>query len=180
MLMGLNEEQLRPSLNREEGDIHLTHRLAPDCFVVWGPKVAVESLASEVQGAPGLKMFPATARGPLHTPLAEGWEDDLERLLGECMGGVEFKQPKAAVHRVWDGGYLGSLESLRDAVVRQYSRPVDWTATVRVLIERGLRSYVELGPGKVYTTLVKRIDSNTRIANVEDVRSLSVALKVTS
>jgi [acyl-carrier-protein] S-malonyltransferase len=179
-LMGLNEEQLKASLSREEGEIHLTHRLAPDCFVVWGPRMAVESLAFEVQGAPGLKVLPATARGPLHTPLAMEWEGDMDRLLRECMGGAELKQPKAAVHRVFDGEYLGTADSLRDAVVRQYSRPVDWTATVRVLIERGLRSYVELGPGKVYTTLVKRIDTNTRIANVEDVKSLSVALKVTS
>jgi [acyl-carrier-protein] S-malonyltransferase len=95
------------------------------------------------------------------------------------MGGVGMKHPKVAVHRVSDGEYLGSPDALRDTILRQYSRPVDWTATVHVLLERGLRSFVELGPGKVYTTLVKRIDSNTRIANVEDIKSLAMALKVT-
>jgi len=178
-LMGLSEEQLRPSLSREEGEIHLTHRLAPDCFVVWGSELAVGSLALEIQGAPGLKVLPATARGPLHTPLAAEWEGDLDVLLTECMGGVGMKHPKVAVHRVSDGEYLGSPDALRDTILRQYSRPVDWTATVHVLLERGLRSFVELGPGKVYTTLVKRIDSNTRIANVEDIKSLAMALKVT-
>ena len=112
--------------------------------------------------------------------MAAAWEGDFERILSECMGGADFKQPKAAVHRVSDGEYLGGPDALRDTIVRQYSRPVDWTATVHNLIGRGFRTFVELGPGKVYTTLVKRIDTNTRSANVEDIKSLSVAIKVTS
>ena len=179
-LMGLTEDRLRPSLSREEGEIYLTHRLAPDAFVVWGPTSAIDALSLEIQGAPGLKVFPATARGPLHTPLASDWENAFDQLLSECMGETVIKNPKAAVHRICDGEYLGSVDQLRDAIVRQYSRPVDWTATVNVLMGRGYRSFVELGPGKVYTTLVKRIDTNTRIANVEDIKSLSVAIKVTS
>jgi [acyl-carrier-protein] S-malonyltransferase len=179
-LIGLSEEQLRPSLIREEGEIFLTHRLAPDCFVVWGSAHAVESLELETKGAPGLKVLPATARGPLHTPLAAEWEGTMDALLTECMGGVGMKQPKVAVHRVSDGEHLESPQTLRDAILRQYSKPVDWIATVQGLVGRGLRSFVELGPGKVYTTLVKRIDSNTRIANVEDIKSLALALKVTS
>jgi len=179
LLMGTSEQALLPALSREEGELHLTHRLSPDCFVVWGDRSAVESFEAEAQGAPGLKILPATARGPLHTPLASGWEDEWADLWEECLGAAALRPSKAAVHRVSDGAYLGTPEALRDMVVRQYSRPVDWTATVRCLIERGYRSFVELGPGKVYTTLVKRIDSNTRVANVEDIKSLATALKVT-
>lgn len=179
-LLGLGEEQLLPALSREEGELFLTHRLAPDAFVVWGPANAVTALELEVQGAPGVKTLPATARGPLHTPLAASWEPSFEALLEDCLEGKGFQQPKAAVHRVCDGEYLGTPEALRDTLIRQYSRPVDWTATVRGLIERGYRSFVELGPGKVYTSLVKRIDTNTRVSNVEDIKSLAVAIKVTA
>ncbi len=180
MVQGIPTERLSGALSREEGELHLTHRLAPDVQVVWGPREAAESLELELQGAPGVKVTSATTRGPLHTPLAAAWEADLEALLTACLAGAPLKNPKATVHRVSDGEYVGTPEGIRDILIRQYSRPVDWTQTVSVLTGRGYRTFVEMGPGKVYTTLVKRIDSNTRVANVEDVKSLSVALKVTS
>jgi [acyl-carrier-protein] S-malonyltransferase len=176
---GLTEEQLLPSLSREEGEIHVTHRLSPDTFVVWGPQEAADVLALELQGAPGVKVMPATTRGPLHTSLAADWEGDFERILDECLEGKPFKHPKATLHRVFDGEYLGTPEMVRENILQQYSRCVNWTGTVRALIDRGFRTWVELGPGKTYGTLVKKIDTNTRVANVEDIKSLGTAIKVT-
>ena len=58
-------------------------------------------------------------------------------------------------------------------------KPVDWIATVKAVNLRGFRTWVEVGPGKVYGSLVRKVDTDNRVSNVEDIKSLSATVKVT-
>ncbi len=178
-IMGITLEQLQPLLAREEGEITITHYLAPDTFIVWGPKDAVGSLQAELQGVKGLKTNPQPSRGPLFTPLASELEAGLGKLLEECLGDVKLKNPKIAFVSCGDGERIGTPENVRDVLVKQYSRPVQWVQTVKAVIFQGFRSWVEVGPGRTYVSMVKKIDVDTRITNVEDMKSLSLMVKLT-
>ncbi len=178
-LMGITQEQLQPLLAREEGEVRVTHFLAPDTFIVWGPKEAVGSLQSELQGVKGLKTNPQPPRGPLFTPFAAELETELGKLLDECLGDVKLKNPKIAFHTCSDGERIGTLENVRDVLVKQYSKPVQWIQTVKAIIFQGFRSWVEVGPGRTYVSMVKKIDVDTRITNVEDMKTLSLMVRVT-
>ncbi len=178
-ITGTPLEQLQPLLIREEGELVVTHYLAPDTFMVWGPKEAVESLQAETQGTRQIKTNLQPSRGPLFSPKAVELETDLDRLLTECLEGKQLKNPKITFHRANDGEYVGTPEMVRDVLTRQYSRPLDWIQTVRAVNLRGFRTWVEVGPGKIYSTLVRKIDTDNRINNVEDLKSLSTAVKVT-
>ncbi|MDQ3491066.1 MAG: ACP S-malonyltransferase [Acidobacteriota bacterium] len=59
-----------------------------------------------------------------------------------------------------------------DALTRQVSSPVLWLQTVRVLIEKGVETFVEVGPGKILSGLVRQIDGNARVLNTENSESL--------
>jgi [acyl-carrier-protein] S-malonyltransferase len=63
----------------------------------------------------------------------------------------------------------------RDALVRQVSQPVRWLESVEFLISEGVQSFVEIGPGKVLSGLVRQIDRNLRCVNIEDDASLRSA-----
>jgi len=63
----------------------------------------------------------------------------------------------------------------RDALVRQVSQPVRWLESVELLTAQGVQSFVEIGPGKVLSGLVRQIDRNVRCVNVEDEASLRAA-----
>ena len=60
----------------------------------------------------------------------------------------------------------------RDALVRQVSQPVRWLESVEFLITEGVQSFIEIGPGKVLSGLVRQIDRNLRCVNIEDEASL--------
>jgi [acyl-carrier-protein] S-malonyltransferase len=68
-----------------------------------------------------------------------------------------------------DGG------KLRDSLVRQVSQPVRWLDSVEFLINQGVQTFIEIGPGTVLSGLVRQIDRNVRCVNVEDESSLGAA-----
>ncbi|HVZ80924.1 MAG TPA: ACP S-malonyltransferase [bacterium] len=178
-ITGTPWDRLKPSLLREEGELIVTQALAPDTFVLWGPEEAVRSLESEVRGNRQIKTNPQPKRGPLFSEKAVELEKAMEALLVECLGDVRLKNPKIAFHRCWDGEYVGTPEAVREVLTCQYSKPVDWVTTVQKVNQRGFRTWVEVGPGKVYGSLVRKVDTDNRISNVEDVKSLSTTVKVT-
>ena len=178
-LSGITQEQLTPLLQREEGELMITHYLSPDTFIVWGSKESAESLKVELQGVEQVKMNPQLPRGPLFTPLAQELEKPIEKLLTECLGPTALKTPKISFHHSRGGDMVTNPDMVREVLVRQLSSPVQWVDTVRAVILRGFRTWVEIGPGRVYTTMVKKIDVDTRNTNVEDAKSLSTAVKVT-
>lgn len=61
---------------------------------------------------------------------------------------------------------------VRELLVRQVSAPVRWDESVRCMVESGVTSFLEIGPGKVLSGLVKRIDKEVTTANLEDVATL--------
>lgn len=178
-ITGTPWERLQPGLHREEGDLIVTQTLAPDAFVLWGSEEAVRSLDAEVQGNRQIKTNLQPKRGPLFSPLAAELEGPLDALLTECLGDLRLKNPKISFHRCRDGEYVGTPEVVREVLIKQYSQPVDWVTTVQKVNQRGFRTWVEVGPGKVYGSLVRKIDTDNRVSNVEDVKSLSTTVKVT-
>jgi [acyl-carrier-protein] S-malonyltransferase len=61
---------------------------------------------------------------------------------------------------------------VRDLLVKQVSAPVRWEESVTTMSEMGVRQFVEIGPGKILSGLVKRIARDSRVENVENLASL--------
>jgi [acyl-carrier-protein] S-malonyltransferase len=178
-ISGATLEQLQPVLNRDEGALIITHYLAPDTFIVWGPSDAIQQVQGELQGVKTIRTNPQLPRGPLFSPKAAELEPELDKLLTECLAGLPLKHPKISFHRSSDGEYVGTIEMVRDALTKQYSQPVDWIKTVKGVNLRGFRMWVEVGPGKIYSSLVRKIDKDNMVTNVEDLKSLQTAVKAT-
>jgi [acyl-carrier-protein] S-malonyltransferase len=65
----------------------------------------------------------------------------------------------------------------KDALVRQVSMPVRWEESVRLLIEEGVNTFVEVGPGRVLTGLLRQIERSVAALNIEDEKSLATTLE---
>jgi [acyl-carrier-protein] S-malonyltransferase len=178
-LIGITLDKLQPLLTREEGELIITQTLAPDTFIVYGPTEAIKSLESETQGVKDLRTNPQLPRGPLFSPKAAELEPAFNNLLNECMGELPLKHPKIAFHRCSDGEYVATVDMVRDVLIKQYSSPVDWVKTVAAINHRGFRVWTEVGPGKVYTSMVKKCDKNNTVTNVENMATLAAAVKAT-
>jgi [acyl-carrier-protein] S-malonyltransferase len=70
----------------------------------------------------------------------------------------------------------GSAEAIRDALTRQVSSPVRWLGSIELLIAKGVDTFVEVGPGKVLTGLLRQINRDVNSVNVDDSAGLAAAL----
>ncbi len=68
-------------------------------------------------------------------------------------------------------------DEARDALIRQVTSPVRWLDSIKEMIEAGVSVFVEVGPGKVLTGLLRQIDRGVRVFNVEDSASLKTTLE---
>ena len=74
------------------------------------------------------------------------------------------------------GKIIGSEAEIKDLLVKQVSTSVLWEDCVRTLIESGADTFIEIGPGKVLSGFIKKIDKRVRVLNVEDKASLDNVL----
>ena len=76
-----------------------------------------------------------------------------------------------------DAQAITTGDEARDALIRQVTAPVRWLDSVREMIESGVTVFVEVGPGKVLTGLLRQIDRSVRVFNVEDSASLQATME---
>src|SRR4029077_19334376 len=76
-----------------------------------------------------------------------------------------------------DAEIIAGGEEARESLVRQVTLPVRWEESVRTLVEHGVNVFVEVGPGRVLTGLLRQIDRSVHVFNVEDGKSLQITLE---
>lgn len=75
------------------------------------------------------------------------------------------------------GGYLKEKEEIKPTLVKQVSSSVRWEEGVRRMIEDGVDTFIEVGPGKALCGFMKKIDKEMKAYNVEDMASLTKTLE---
>jgi [acyl-carrier-protein] S-malonyltransferase len=146
---------------------------APQQTVVSGSAVAVKravELASQ-SGAKRAVLLPVSA--PFHCELMKPAEKRLEADLQR----TKFCDLKFPLVTNVDAEAITSGEEARAALVRQVCQPVRWEESVREMIRLGVTFFLEVGPGRVLSGLVRQIDRSVRVANAEDEESLTAALE---
>ena len=104
----------------------------------------------------------------LLAPAQQRLEPDLRR--------VKFSALRFPVITNVDAEAITSGEEARESLIRQVTMPVRWLDSVREMIEQGVNIFVEVGPGKVLSGLLRQIDRSVRCFNVEDAASLQATL----
>src|SRR5262249_21813238 len=145
---------------------------SPDQIVISGAAKAVERAAelAKQRGAKRAVMLPVSA--PFHCALMQPAQDRLAKDLRA----LQFSDPLIPVVANIDAEPKTSTQASRDALIRQVTGAVRWSSCVEKLIALGARMFVEVGPGKVLTGLMRQIDRTQTAANVEDEASLQKTL----
>src|SRR5712692_3213188 len=145
---------------------------SPEQIVISGHAAAVEratKLADE-HGAKRAKILPVSA--PFHCSLMKPAQDRLAADLHS----VSFRKPAVPVVCNVDAALLDDADRSRDALIRQVTGPVKWEQSMRMLIAQGVRTFVEVGPGKVLSGLMRQIDRSKTCLNASDQVSLQKTL----
>ena len=145
---------------------------SPEQIVLSGNTGAIERaipLATE-RGAKKAVRLPVSA--PFHCALMQPAQD---RLAADLRA-LNFQKSSCPVVCNVDAAVVDSPEAARDALVRQVTGAVRWEPSIRLLINRGVGLFIEVGPGKVLWGLMRQIDRSKTAATVGDEASLQKTL----
>jgi [acyl-carrier-protein] S-malonyltransferase len=145
---------------------------SPEQTVISGATPAVEraiALARE-RGAKRAVMLQVSA--PFHCSLMQPAQDALAPILREVL----FAPARIPVLVNVDANLVTDGAALRDALVRQVTGAVRWTESMQLLIAEGATTFVEVGPGKVLSGLLRQIDRGQKCGQVDDPASLEKLL----
>lgn len=144
----------------------------PGQIVISGSKPALEK-AMELAKAAGAKRAIALAvSGPFHSSLMKPAAEGLALELAK----ITVKDPQVPVMANAIAEYLRDQAGIRENLIKQVSCSVRWEESIRAMAASGITSFVEIGPGKVLSGLVKKITKEVLILNVEDKASLEKTL----
>jgi [acyl-carrier-protein] S-malonyltransferase len=145
---------------------------SPEQTVISGAAAAVEWAVplARLRGAKRALMLPVSA--PFHCSLMQPAQDALAPILQQ----ITFLHASVPVVVNVNAGMITDPALLRDALIRQVTGAVHWTESMQVLIAQGVTNFIEVGPGKVLSGLLRQIDRSQKCAQVEDSTSLKKLL----
>jgi [acyl-carrier-protein] S-malonyltransferase len=150
---------------------------SPGQTVISGALAAVEraSALAKSRGARRVVMLAVSA--PFHCALMQPAQDEVARELDALsLAGHGLRDPRIPVAANVTGELVTTAAGARDALIRQVTGAVRWVDCVRALVGAGAGTFVEVGPGKVLSGLMKQIDPAQKALNVEDGASLEKTL----
>ena len=137
---------------------------SPGQVVIAGTKHAADQAAIALKEAGAKRALPLSVSVPSHCALMKGASDKLQSLLSA----IQFKDPSTPIINNVDVAIATNVEEIKDALVRQLYMPVRWTESVQYMINKGVSEIVEVGPGKVLSGLIKRIDKTVSTRKFND------------
>ncbi len=138
-----------------------------DQLVISGNPDAVTQACALVKERGG-KAIPLPVGGAFHSPLMTAAASE----FGQVLNTVSFEGAQFEVVQNVDAKGTKQATELKAKLAKQMESPVRWTACVEYLVAGGVDRIIEIGPGKVLTGLVKKIDTNIQVFNVFDSASL--------
>jgi len=139
--------------------------------VIAGNTEAVDRASELLRNSGAKRVLKLNVSAPFHSALMM----PAQERLAKDLSGIEFADPAVPLVTNVDAAIVRSGDAAREALVRQVSSPVRWLESMELLIREGVDTFVEVGPGKVLSGLLRQISRDVKCFNVEDAASLRSA-----
>lgn len=170
-LIGLEDDVVRTlcsGLSTEGQVVEAVNFNAPGQVVIAGHRAAVEQACEQAraQGARRAMLLPVSA--PFHSRLLKPAAQVLEQALSE----ITFNELQCPVINNVDVAAPRDAQAIKQALVRQAWHPVRWVETIQAMQAEGITHFVECGPGRVLSGLVRRIARGSNVLSFSDPQSM--------
>jgi [acyl-carrier-protein] S-malonyltransferase len=174
-VLGLPDDRVKAVLAQLEGEppVVAANYNAPGQVVISGSDEGIERATSALLQAGARRVLRLEVSGAFHSPF-------MARAAGAfrpAWESIPLRQPACVQVFNADAREHQEAGEIRELMVRQLTGPVRWTESVNRLWELGVRTFVEVGPRRVLTGLVKKIQPQASVHNVEDLPSLDAYLE---
>lgn len=145
---------------------------SPGQIVIAGEKKAVEKAMEIARAGGAKKVIPLAVSVPSHCGMMQKAGERLAQELDK----VSINDLRIPIVNNADAKFLRAASELKPSLVRQISSPLYWEDSIKTMAVNGCDTFIEIGPGKVLSGLVKRTVKDAKVLNVEDAKSMNDVL----
>jgi [acyl-carrier-protein] S-malonyltransferase len=172
-VLGLDSDKIKEICDNTEGIVTIANYNCPGQIVITGEKDAVDRAAAGLLEAGAKRCIPLKVSGPFHSELLKGAGEK----LGNELISISLRDPKIP--------YISNVEALdvvekapiKTLLRNQVSNSVCWQQTVEKMIEGGVDTFIEIGPGKTLSGFMKKINKEVKCMNIDKLEDLDKVLE---
>ncbi len=169
-VMGLSIEQVERLCEQasQVGLVSVANLNSPTQIVASGEEAGVEQLIALAEEAGARHALRLQVGAAFHTELMV----PVHARLRETIEGASFAAPRVPLVAISSADVLRSADAIREALLAQIITPVRWVEVVQTLVRSGARSFLELGPGRVLSGLIRQIEPEAEVRAADSARKL--------
>ena len=155
--------------------VQIANYNSPGQLLISGKKEAVDEAAAALKEAGAKRVLPLNVSGPFPSRMIT----EAGEKLGKVLETVEIHNPEIPYVANVTADYVTDGAMVKDLLERQVSSSVRWEQSIRKMLEDGVDTFIEIGPGKTLTGFMKKIDRNAKAMNIEtlaDIEKVKEAL----
>lgn len=172
-VLGLENSRVEQICQETVGIVSVANYNCPGQLVITGEEKAVAAAAEALKAAGAKRCVPLTVSGPFHSKLLSGAGEK----LGEELERISLKAPSIPYISNVDAQTVQECAPIKELLKRQVSSSVRWQQSVEKMLELGIDTFVEIGPGKTLSGFLKRIDRSAKCINIDKLSDLEKALE---
>ena len=172
-VMGTDAALVEEICEKTQGIVSIANYNCPGQIVITGEKEAVDRAGEALKEAGARRIIPLKVSGPFHSKMLEGAGEK----LGEALKDVELCDFTTPYVTNVTAQYVKEPSLVKELLVQQVSSSVRWQQCVEKMLEEGVDTFIEIGPGKTLAGFMKKIDRTVKVLNVEKVEDLEKAAK---
>ncbi len=149
-------------------DTQIANINCPGQLVISGTKENLARAADLAKAKGAHRTIPLPVSGAFHTPLMQSAVDG----MSEVIASLSFHKPLIPIIANTTAQPLTTAEQVKTELLRQLCNGVQWQRSIEYMVNNGVSTFVEIGPGKVLSGLIKRINKNVKTLNIGDAEAI--------
>lgn len=166
-IIGSSREAIQSVLDQVDGYVAFANFNSPKQIVLSGEKTALEACYPLLKEAK-IKAIPLNVSGAFHSKLMKSAADGLSKVLAS----IDLDEARVPYLTNVTGDVVESSDASKELLVQQLTSSVLWEQNVRCMIDLGVETFIEIGPGKTLAGLIKKIDRKKKVISVSNPESL--------
>lgn len=172
-VLGMEADKIEEICSQTEGIVSVANYNCPGQIVITGEESAVKKAEEALKEAGAKRVVPLKVSGPFHSKMLVGAGEQLREALQE----VEIADFSVPYLSNVTAEYITDKTQVKELLVQQVSSSVRWQQCVEKMIEEGVDTFIEIGPGKTLSGFMRKINRQVKTMNIDKLADLDKVLE---
>lgn len=171
-VIGFDTDKIKEICESTDGIVTIANYNCPGQIVITGEEEAVARASESLAAAGAKRLIPLKVSGPFHSKLLSGAGEK----LGKELEGVELRDPSIPYYTNVEAQKVTSKEQIKQLLMTQVSHSVCWQQSMENMIQEGVDTFIEIGPGKTLSGFARKISKDITCLNIDKLEDLEKVL----